>query len=534
MRALIYLVIRQLINRILSLKKKPGLLILYSFIFLMIIGSVIVLLVFGNQMDTGSLADERIIFLILAGFSLFFLYTFVLSGLSTGSSLFSMADVGHLFAAPISPKKILLYGLVSTLGKSLLGSVFIFYQVINLKTHFGYGMREICALFIIFTVMMLFCQLLAIGIYIFSNGNRARKRIVNILLYTTIAVVLCGVLLIQRQEQTGLWEAVLRTAESTWFGYIPVAGWVTMFFIGTVQSSVLSVVVPLVFFLVAGILLISLLTAGKADYYEDVLLYTEYTFQTKLAVKEGRNIPRQTAKKTNIKEEDHGIGRGSGANTLLFRHLHEMKRKSKFIFVDKYTIFMAAAMGIAAYNFRTKEAPEFAGYIVLGVSVYIQYFLTIMGKLKIELIKPYIYLIPETSLKKVLYASATSLIKPCFDGVIAFLIFAVISGTNILTGLVFALAYAASGAVFVGMTILYQRVLGGQPNLMLTAFIGIGFLMAVMAPSIGASIAAAFLLPKALNFMVMLPYAVFCLMFAGILFVTCGNLIDKTEFTGKM
>jgi hypothetical protein len=84
------------------------------------------------------------------------------------------------------------------------------------------------------------------------------------------------------------------------------------------------------------------------------------------------------------------------------------------------------------------------------------------------------------------------------------------------------------------MTILYQRVLGGQPNKVIQMFIGIGLLFAVMAPSIGVSVVAAFLLPAALDFLCMLPYTVFCLLFAAILFVTCGNLIDKAEFTGKL
>jgi putative exporter of polyketide antibiotics len=160
--------------------------------------------------------------------------------------------------------------------------------------------------------------------------------------------------------------------------------------------------------------------------------------------------------------------------------------------------------------------------------------MTIMGKLRLELLKPYIYLIPETSLKKVFTASLTSLLKPCVDGVCIFAVLAVTGGKDVLTCFFFALAYAASGAVFVGMTILYQRVLGGQPNKAVQMFIGMGLLFAVMAPSIGASVAAAFLLPKELSFLCMLPYTGFCLLFAVILFVTCGNLIDQAEFTGKL
>lgn len=533
MRALSYLLVKQLKNRILSLRKKPGLLILYSFVLIVVVASIVMLLVFGGNMEQMNFADERILFLILAGISAFFLYAFVNSGLSTGSSLFTMPDVGLLFVAPVSSKKILLYGLISTLGKSLLGSIFIFYQIGNLKSNFGYGFREIFALFLIFALMILFCQLMAIGIYIFSNGNPMRKNMVKTALYAVFIAVLAGVLVNQQREQVSMLEALLRTIDSYWFGYVPVTGWAIMFFVGVVHYSIPSIALSLAFFLAFGALIVILLTSGKADYYEDVLLSTEVTYQTKLAAKEGRNVPRQRLKKIKITDNEQGIRYGSGAAAIMYKHILEMRRKSRFVFIDNYTIFLTIGAGIIAYNFRSKGAPEEASYAILGITVYLQYFTTIIGKLKVELMKPYIYLIPEKSIKKVLAASATSLIKPCTDGLIIFLTFALISGINPLTGLFFAFAYAASGAVFVGLTVFYQRVLGGQPNRLVQAFIGIGMLFAVMAPSIGVSVVAAIMLPEALRFLSMLPYTTFCLLFALILFVTCGNLIDKAEYTGK-
>lgn len=534
MKALIYLILTTIKNKILVLKKKPAFLILYAFITVMIVFSVVMMLVTGSNKSSMHFADERILFMILAGLGLLFLFLFVASGLSTGSSLFTMPDVGLLFVSPISSKKILLYGLISTLGKSLLGSIFIFYQIGSLKSGFGYGFTEIFALFIIFALMILFCQLLSIGIYIFANGNESRKKLVKSILYALFGGLLLIVLLIQRQEQIGVIEAVLRVVDSSWFGYIPVTGWATMFFAGVVHHSIFSVVASLIFFFLMGIIIVSLLTVGKADYYEDVLLSTEFTFQVKTAAKEGGNMPTQARKKKiKIKENEQGIANGAGAMTLMYKHILELKRKSRFVFVDSFTTFMMVAVGIAGYNFRLKDAPAAAYYGVIAIAIYFQYFTTMMGKLKVELLKPYIYLIPESSIKKVFAASVTSLLKPCVDAVCIFTVLAITSGTNPLTCLFFALAYAASGAVFVGLTILYQRVLGGQPNKIVQMFIGMGLLLAVMAPSIGASVVASILLPEALEFLSMVPYTAFCLLFAVLLLVLNGNLIDKAEYTGK-
>lgn len=529
MKALSYLLITQLKNRILSLKKKPAFLILYVFIILIVLVSVIMVLAFGNETQKIHFADERILYLVISGFGFLYLMLFVTTGLSTGSSLFSMADVGLLFVAPISSKKILIYGLLSTMGKALLASLFIFGQVGNLKINFGYGSRELIALFLIYAIMFLFSQLLSIAIYIFTNGNSFRKYLVKIVLYTIIGLLLLSVIILQKQEQINVMEAFFRTVDSKWFGYVPIAGWATMFFKSAVGGILSGVLISLAFFIFFSILITSLLTVGTADYYEDVLLSTEVAFQTRRTIKESGRYPARNTKRVKVREEDRSILKGSGAMTLAYKHILEMKRRSRFIFVDGYTVFVTIAVGIAGYNFKNTNA----AYGILGFIIYFQYFLTVMGKLKQELLKPYIYMIPETSIKKVFAASLTSMIKPCVDAVCMFTVFGIVGGADIMTCIFFMLAYSASGAVFVGFTILYQRVLGGQPNKIIQAMIGIVLLLSIMTPAIVSSVVAAFLLPEALDFLCTLPYTIFCVLFALLIFVTCGNLIDKAEYTGK-
>jgi hypothetical protein len=321
--------------------------------------------------------------------------------------------------------------------------------------------------------------------------------------------------------------------DQNWFGYVPVAGWVTMFFQGVVQNSLPMVFIPLILFIIFGGMIVSLLTMGTADYYEDVLVSTETTFNTLNAAKEGRSISKASNKKIKIKENEQGIKRGVGANTFLYKHILEMRRKSRIIFVDNYTIFLMLGAGVAGYYYRRFEAPAAAAYGVLGTAIYVQFIFSMMGKLKVELTKPYIYLIPEKSIKKVFAASLTSLIKHGIDGVLLFLILVVMGGTDPLTGLFSAIAYTSSGAVFVALTILFQRVLGGQPNKLVQTILVLGLLVVVMGPAIVASVITAIILPSSLIFLCTLPFSVFCLGITGVVFLTCGNLIDKSEYTGK-
>lgn len=68
MRALTYLLFTQAKNRILNLRKKPAMLVLYCFIFFVIIISVLYLLQASNDIKTGY-ADNRIIYLIIGAVS---------------------------------------------------------------------------------------------------------------------------------------------------------------------------------------------------------------------------------------------------------------------------------------------------------------------------------------------------------------------------------------------------------------------------------------------------------------------------------
>lgn len=458
MKALAYLIFTQLKNRILNLRKKPALLIFYCLIFVIAVVSIIALFLVPQSTSSMAVADGRVIYLFIGGFGLLYIYTFTYTGLATGSTFFNMADVGLLFVAPISPIKVLIYGLLSAIGKAMLASLFILYQIPNLRNMLGYGLKEILSLFFIYMILVIFNQLLSIGVYIYTNGNESRKNLVKSFIYGYLAAVAIIAFIMIRKEQTGILEALYRMTESKWFGFMPVAGWAIMFFKGVLTGSAADIVISLGLFILVGAIFIVMLTGRDTDYYEDVLYSTEAAYQKLMYAK-----------------------------------------------------------------------------IIMIVLIYIQYFFTLFGRLSIELIKPYIYLIPEPSFKKLIAASASSLLKPCVDAVLIFGVLGVTQGSGLLQCIFMALAYAASGTVFVGLTVVYQRLFGGQPNVVARLFVSILLLGAVIAPGVVASLMVEKLwLPDSMRFMATLPYTVICLIAAFIMFYACRNLLDNSEYSGKL
>lgn len=526
MKALVYLLLTTMKNRILSLKKRPALLVLY---LLIVVG--ITVMIFSSIQSGGpnmkAYSDIRVLYAIVAGIGGMFLFSFVTTGLSTGSTLFSMADVGLLFVAPVSSKKILIYGLIKQMATTFLSAIFILYQVRTLKNSFGLGVGTIFNVFFIYAILIFFCQLMSIGIYILSNGNAKRKNQVKAVLYGLFAVTALGIYYQYVLNGGTVLQALLSLMSYKPFHFLPVIGWAVMFVSASVEGNLIYLMIALLLFLLSSIVIISLFTSGDADYYEDVLSSTEVVYNKLQDAKNGKKAVSK--RKVKVKEEQTGLQSGKGYTAIFYKHLLEKKRTSRFVFLDTYSILAAGGAGLVCYFMNT----EFSVYIVLGILVYIQFFATVLGKLSDELSKPYIYMIPEKSIKKVVAASMTTIIKPCFDAVIIFTVVCIFSKTSPLLNLFLALAYASTGTIFVSYSLLCQRIFGGQPNKLISATLGLTLFVIVMAPGIGISITAILLLPEALAFLGTLPFTFCCIVISILIFVVCGDILDKAEYTGK-
>lgn len=528
MKAIIYLIIMQLKNKILSLKKHPGKLIAYSFLVLMFVGVILISIFATAEDEQLGLTDERILYLVLAGMGFLFLGINLASGLSTGSTLFSMSDVGYLFTAPISPKKILFYGLINTLGKTLLSSIFILYQVVNLRVQFGYGLKEIALLFILYSGILIIGQLLSIALYLFTNGSPRRKR--GIKLTAVVALLALALVIFATYIQQGrdLATTAYSIADAKWFGLLPIGGWAIMIFRGVLHGFIGEAVLAIALFLGTGFLVILTLSSGKADYYEDVLVSTELVFKAQKAVKEKKTATfnTNTNKKTRVIKEENTL-KGFGAKVIAYKHILEKRRSNKIPFIDSYTIIASIIVGIAGYNMGGDNVSSIFG--MFAFLAYMQYFLTMFNPLSMEIARPYIYLIPESSRKKVVAASITSFMKPCIDAVIIFGVFAAVGGANLLSSLLLAIGYATTGTVYVGISILNQRILGGQPNIFIKLLIGMLLFFIVLIPAVFSIVLTAILLPEQYIFFSMLPFSLCCILITFLIYLLAGNVLDKSE-----
>lgn len=530
MKAILFLIRKELKNALLEMVRHPARLLLNL--------GVIALLVFtllnGSEREQrGGYLDFRILHGLYLGLMLLIGLPSLLSGLKSGATFFKMSDVNFLFVSPISPKKILAYGLVKQMASTLLMMLFLLFYSGMASSAFGVTAWQVFALVAGIALLVFTMQVAALLVYSFTSGNAARSNAVKAAVYLVPGAAVVIVLLRFLSGGSDL-EALLAAVSSPYLAWLPVFGWVKGLAFAVLLSDWTQMLVFGALTLLALGGGIFLFAKSDADYYEDVLESTETAFELQKSVKEGRAFQRRSARP--VKVRDTGMNRGWGANTFFFKHLRQNSRKSRVPILGVSSLVLLAGNFILAVVLRgigsTEGDPMPTGILMaicLLASAYLQFFFSAAGDWSMELTKPYIYLVPESPFSKLLWASLSTLLKPAADSVLVFVPLGVFVHANPLTTVLCVLVYATTGFVFTAGNILSQRVLGRASNKGLLMIAYMMMMALLFAPGVGASLLVYSLAGDLPGIVIGMP-----LVFSNILvslgvYAACRNVLSNSE-----
>ena len=465
MSAIVVMLRKSLKNALMELLHHPGKLILY-----LIVGAMLVFSALSNITGSGDdsermILDQRILQGIYLALLLLISIPTILRGLNSGTTFFSMSDVSLLFVSPISSKKILVYGLLKQMGATLLVAFFLLaYGGMAIRT-FAIQVWQALLLLAGFALTILVGQILTMTVYSYVNGNKTRIRAVKFAMYALLAAAAAYVGF--QIYGNGLSEESIYSAiSSPALRFIPIAGWMQGLIFALFSGSMGDIL------LFGGLLLLGtcgcllLFLRSDADYYEDVLQNTETTYAMRQAVKEGR-VTAGSMNNRSPKVKTTGLNAGWGASAFFYKQMREIRRRSPFAFVSASTVcslIIGVFLGFVMTRGEDSLSSNAAMAIVLAIGVYVLFFLNAAGEWGREIMKPYLYMVPEPPLKKLLWASLTSLLKPVIDGALLFGAVGVVTKGSPFTVLVCVSIYASFGCLFTSSNILSQRLLGAMAN----------------------------------------------------------------------
>lgn len=467
MKAIIYMLRKTVKNGIIDILHHPLQLIVYLFIALTTVSGIVIALT-RNIGYEQSHSDFR----ILQGAYLMILYfisvPIMLKGTNASMTFFKMSDVANVFTAPISEKRILVYGVSRQMATILMLLVcFISYGAIAVQ-YFSLTIWDAVLLLLGIGVMLFEVQMVTVLIFCVCNGRPARIRMMKYAIYFIIIIPI-AIALIQLFARGFVYENLLSAVSLPYLNYIPIIGWTSGMFMGIIMGSTANVWIYASLLLLFAVFAILIFVYSKADYYEDVLQKTESVYEFRNAIKNGNvSDKNMMSDRKKVKIGRTGISKGSGASVFFYKQLREMSRRSRIPFININTAVLTAFIIIIGFALRTFENSKITASMTLTItailSCYIQFFFTVSDDWIKELQKPYIFMVPASPVKKLIMSCATSVIKPFIDGVIAFAIGGTLFSASPIDILACIAVYFSCGLVYTSLNVLVQRFMGKTGN----------------------------------------------------------------------
>lgn len=478
MGGIAYIIRKTLKNSLKELKKRPAKLILY----IVFIAFMVFAVVMGTSQSSGklNLKDGYEIYRSLAVFSvLISIFLGVKGGMEKGSSFFRLSDVNFLFTAPISPQKVLLYGFLKQLYTSAIMIVLLLFQIPNLYNFFP--VKSYGGLIVFFNIFLLVFSTSIIGVLVYSIASKSYKyklQIRNTLYFLT------GIFILGYMYNLVMIRDIKLAAFSYFsmkvFDYIPFAGWLTNIFMAAINgASILLLVYIILSIAFIGIIMYAIYSMNL-DYYEEAISVTETKEEQIMKAKEGK-VNINVGKDTKVRKIKSNL-KAKGAKVIFQKQLLEYK-KTGLIFIDKNSLILAFSSIIFAFFTKGMKIDG-----VLYFSIYMLLIFSSMGKWTQELNRPYIYLIPASSISKIFYATLTEHIKNFINGLVLFVPTGIMFKVDFFTIFFCALAYTSFGSVFIYADLVIRRAFGGNLSKGVEMFLKIILLVVIVMPGIVLSL----------------------------------------------
>jgi len=544
---LVYLTVVKLKNQLKEAVKHPA-----KLIYIIFLASALVLSTIGGQTNAEHLELRplhELTAIMVLFYSLMFLITFI-NGINGGAGnypMFTLSDVSMLFPSPLRPNKVLFYGLVRQLGLSLLLGFFLLFQYSWMHALYGLEYAHLLMVVVGYALNLFLGQVCAMAVYTRTSGNDSAQRFLRYVVYGITVGFVAWLVFSCAPSVTGSQGA--SDGELFSFGvcaldagaeflstigvFFPVSGWaaglIGGMFTGDYTTAGLCALLMLAAFAIALLLVVK----NKNNYYEDVLQTAEVAQSAITAKKEGQPA-EVTPKKVRLGKT--GLQRGSGSSALFYKHLRENRRSGMFIFSKMTVIFMLVIIGCAvlySFMFSDEEDNTAAFVAVFTMSTYMQMFSESMGRFSWEISKPYIYLIPEPPFKKLLWATAETLLSDCVEAVCIFVPVGLILGITPLDTILCILARISFSLLFTSGNMLVERVFGTVRSKGLVLLFYIISLMVLAAPGVVLGILALTweLLPGAVGMLLGMIAA--NVPIALLVMFLCRNVLQYAELNGK-
>jgi hypothetical protein len=482
LKALLYLTLKKTRNGIVEFVKSPArLIIALIFVALLAFSAV----TSGSSHALHYARDINELYaLIFALYSVIFVLISK-NGFYNGASMFTMQDVNLIFTSPLKQNTVLSYGLIQQLGRSLMLGFFILFQSGTVCTTYGVGFEALVYILIGYGVTVFLSQMTAMVIYSLTSSDDKKRKILKSA-YTAVIFAFVSYGLYLCFTMGGITVSNLVTvAGNIAAKFFPVSGMISLAVSGAIGGRVQEIIFGLIYCIAFWCLYRVAIKLINGDYYEDVLKSTENAFSAISARKEGKaaeNAPR------NVKTGKTGITKGFGAAVIAQKHKIENRRSRKFI-LSTMSLVQVVITTVTCFVFSSEPVAVFA------LSVYMMTMSIASGRWAKELSYPYIYLIPESSYKKLLYMVKNEIPTAVLESILCCVPIYFICYLSVADTLGMILARISFAFLLIAVNLLLQRIFGESDKKKLIVMFYFFLILLFSIPGIFAAFAVYMIMP---------------------------------------
>jgi len=494
MRSMMYLMLRQSKNRLLSLKHNPGKLIIYVLAIGFLVWTVIIAMRTQMPEVAGNIDSFKG---ILAAFFLFSFVVSLIPAFNQGASFFEMEDANFLFIAPIKPRTVLLYGLVKAFKALLFGSWFMVFQIQWMRSSFGVGLGGALVAMFGYILVAIVCQTMTLFIYAFTNSSPRRKKLAKIIILVAflpaIYIFIHGFI-----TYGNLAEALNNLLASRVADFTPIVGWASAGITHVILGNTFTGLFFMGLLLASWFAFFGAVYFGNPEYYEDVLVATESVFEkTRAAEESTASAVAIISGDKPIKLKNTGINKGIGSSTFFFKHLRESFRSNRFGLWGWLSFFMVA--GTVVWSIFTNTAST-EGHLlsILATLAVLKMLSAGVGRGMLETYNHFIYLTPESPFSKWIWVNMEGIFKAVVESVVIFVAAGLIVGAPIWTTIAAMVALIMFVFYLMGINLVSMRFTDTLLNTTLLVAVYFAVVIIPLVPGVFLGILLASLLSEVL------------------------------------
>ncbi|SFS03250.1 putative ABC exporter domain-containing protein [Anaeromicropila populeti] len=398
-------------NKLKKALKKP-----VTYIYFVLVGIYLVsfFVSLPGLVEKLNMANPEGLIIVLSFTAILFLPLNFMSYAKRKGLVFKQSDVQFLFTMPVHPKLVLLYAHLRTI---IMGLVLAAFLVPAGVIMFHVPIWKMLLYFIGATVVE---NVLEGSIMLLLYGNeRFSEKTVKVfghLLMAFLFAMMAYIIYLFLQDKNAL-RFIHTLVENRVFQAIPVIGWSISFYrLLLLGPTTLNVICTALYFLTTIVFLVMAVKMKCTGlFYEDAMKFAD---DYEEALKKTRRGEMALVGKRKRFGRASITYKGSGAKAIYYKQILEYKKNRTFIFGWNTLISLAVGI-VGVFLFRDEDVKNMGMFVLPGVSAYICFiFSGYSGKWGKEIVNPYTFLIPDSTVKKLWYATLVEHYRSIVDGLL--------------------------------------------------------------------------------------------------------------------